>query len=189
MMTLRPHRLRVLFPFLVAALLGTTSASAQKIPAVGDSASDFRLPTLQGEAVQLAKLTAQGPAVVVVLRGYPGYQCPVCNTQTGQLVANAAKFSEKKAQVVLVYPGPSAGLVQHAGDFVRGKTLPGNFHFVVDPDYALTNLYGLRWDAPNETAYPSTFVVDKQGKVKFAKVSKSHGGRATADEILSALGD
>ena len=189
MVTLRRNRVRVLFLFLVTAFLGTTSASAQKIPAVGDSASDFRLPTLQGEAVQLAKLTAQGPTVVVVLRGYPGYQCPVCNAQTGQLVANAAKFSEKKAQVVLVYPGPSAGLIQHAAEFVRGKTLPTNFYLVVDPDYALTNLYGLRWDAPNETAYPSTFVVDMKGKVKFAKVSKSHGGRASVDEILSALGE
>jgi len=48
-------------------------------------------------------------------------------------------------------------------------------------------LYGLRWNAPNETAYPSTYVVDKQGKIVFAKTSKSHGGRASADEILKAL--
>lgn len=178
---------RLLLP--AALLLGITSheTSAQGVPVVGQAAPDFRLPALSGEAVQLSKLTAQGPVVLVVLRGFPGYQCPACNAQTGQLLASAAKFAEKKANVVLVYPGPPPGLAQRAKEFANGKTWPENFHLVVDQDYALTNLYGLRWNAPNETAYPSTYVVDKQGKIVFAKTSKSHGGRASADEILKAL--
>jgi peroxiredoxin len=179
---------RLLLLLTVPALGFVDRAAAQNIPAVGNSAPDFRLPSLQGEAVQLSELVKQGPVVVVVLRGYPGYQCPACNAQTAQLAANAAKFAEKKAQVVLVYPGPSGGLMQYAGEFMQGKTLPSHFRLVLDPDYVLTNLYGLRWNAPRETAYPSTFVIDEKGKVVFAKVSKSHGGRAAADEILSALG-
>ena len=57
-----------------------------------------------------------------------------------------------------------------------------------DPDYALTNLYGLRWDAPGETAYPATFVIGADGKVRYAKVSRSHGDRAPTAEVLKALG-
>ena len=44
------------------------------------------------------------------------------------------------------------------------------------------------WDAPRETAYPSTFVIDQGGVIRFAKVSKSHGGRAATGEVLKALG-
>jgi len=158
-----------------------------KVPAVGDKAADFRLPTLQGNAVHLSKLTANGPVVIVVLRGYPGYQCPACNAQVGQLLAAADKFAEKKAQVVFAYPGSDAELDRHAARFAADKTWPMHFHFVVDTQFALTAHYGLRWNAPNETAYPSTFVVDRQGKIIFAKISKSHGGRATAEELLKAL--
>ena len=180
------------FPRLLvfaAVVLAATSpnASAQTPPVVGQAAPDFRLPALNGEAVQLSKLTAQGPVVLVVLRGFPGYQCPACNAQTGQLIASAAKFAEMKASVVLVYPGPPPGLAQRAKEFANEKTWPENFHLVVDQDYALTNLYGLRWNAPNETAYPSTYVVNKEGKIVFAKTSKSHGGRASAEEVLKAL--
>lgn len=174
----------------LAAVIGAenpATGAEPKRPAVGDAAPDFRLPTLDGRAVQLSQLTGQGPVVLVVLRGFPGYQCPVCNAQAGQFLASAAKFAERGARVVLVYPGPSDGLTQRAGEFVQGKTFPKHFELVLDPDYALTNAYGLRWDAPQETAYPSTFVVAKGGQIAFAKISKSHGGRASVDEVLGAL--
>ena len=51
----------------------------------------------------------------------------------------------------------------------------------------LTLRYGLRWDAPNESAYPSTFVLDRQGIVRYALISKTHDGRATAADVLTEL--
>ena len=58
---------------------------------------------------------------------------------------------------------------------------------MLDPGYEFTNLYGLRWDAAQETAYPSTFLIDRQGVVFFSKIVKEHGGRTTATEILDAM--
>jgi peroxiredoxin len=58
---------------------------------------------------------------------------------------------------------------------------------VTDPDYTVTNLYGLRWDAPHETAYPSTFVLDKKGMIVFEKISHSHGDRLSAQDALDHL--
>ena len=55
-------------------------------PKVGDEAKDFELVALGGEKVKLSTLTAKGPVVLVVLRGYPGYQCPLCTRQFGQIV-------------------------------------------------------------------------------------------------------
>jgi len=58
---------------------------------------------------------------------------------------------------------------------------------VLDPKYDFITPIGLRWDKKGETAYPSTFVLDKNRVVKYAKISKSHGDRAKAADILTAL--
>lgn len=179
---------------LVVVLVGfffvTSSLVAQQKqsrPAVGDVAEDFELKTLETQTVKLSKLCMEGPVVLVVLRGFPGYQCPVCNGQVGQFIAQSKKFEATKSHLVFVYPGPADGLMKHADEFVRGKTLPKHVFLALDPNYDFTRSYRLRWDAPNETAYPSTFVIDRGRKIRFAKISQSHGGRASADEVLKAL--
>jgi peroxiredoxin len=174
----------------MVALALTTIASAQGTGAMlglGDTAPDFALDSLDGGKVTLSALAQQGPVVLVVLRGYPGYQCPICSAQVGDLMSKSREFQDARARVVLVYPGPSEGLKQRAGEFISGKTLPENFQILLDPGYTFTNSYGLRWDAPKETAYPSTFVIDGTRTIRFAKISRSHGGRAKAAEILEAL--
>lgn len=171
----------------LAACSAPSRADEAKPPEVNGQVTDFTLQTLDGEKMQLTKLLAEGPVVLVVLRGYPGYQCPVCNVQVGQFLAKAKQFEEADAQVVLVYPGAGKELQSHAAEFIRGKTLPKNVSLVTDPDYAFTKAYGLRWDAANETAYPSTFVVSKDGKFVFVKISHTHGDRAQADDVLKAL--
>jgi peroxiredoxin len=126
--------------------------------------------------------------VLVVLRGYPGYQCPLCNRQAEDLIKNAEALAAAAARVILVYPGPASDLKKRSEEFLTGKNLPASFDLVLDPDYEFTKLYDLRWDAPQETAYPSTFIVDRKGIVLFSNISKSHGGRIKASEILSVLG-
>lgn len=178
---------RAVAGFVCAMVLASGCVRADAAPPkVGDKTAPVTWTALDGAKVSLDKLTKQGPVVLVVLRGYPGYQCPVCTAQVGGMINAADQMAASKAHVVLVYPGPADGLKAHASEFVSGKQIPKNFRIVLDPDYSFTNQYGLRWDAPNETAYPSTFVI-KGGKVVFAKISKSHGGRSTPDEILTAL--
>jgi peroxiredoxin len=125
--------------------------------------------------------------VLVVLRGFPGYQCPLCNRPVGELVKNAEGFAKAGVRVVMVYPGPRDVAQSKANEFVSDKSLPQHFTLLVDPDYQMVGRYNLRWDAPKETAYPSTFVMNRSGKITFAKVSDSHGGRSTAAEILAEL--
>lgn len=172
-----------------ATILGisTLAALAANPPKVGDSAPDFTLKALDGKNVTLSSLTKKGNVALVVLRGYPGYQCPICTMQVGELIGKRDQFSAANTPVVMVYPGPSAELTKRANEFAIGKNLPKNFTLVMDPDFAIVNKYGLRWNAPNETAYPSTFVINKAGKIVFAKISKEHGGRATSTEILAAI--
>jgi peroxiredoxin len=153
-------------------------------PKVGEDAPDFELSSLQGNKVRLSDVRKGGTVVLVALRGYPGYQCPLCNRQVQEFIRNGQAFADSGARVVIVYPGPA----QRASEFVADKKLPANFDLLLDPEYAFTNLYRLRWEAVGETAYPSTFVINPQGVITFAKISTSHGGRASASEILGVLG-
>ncbi len=60
---------------LLACALPLTLNAAP--PSVGDKAPDFTLKTLNDQTVRLSNLTASGKVVLVVLRGWPGYQCPL----------------------------------------------------------------------------------------------------------------
>lgn len=156
-------------------------------PVVGSEARDFELPTLSGEKLKLSKLVEAGPVVLVVLRGYPGYQCPLCTKQFGEFFGKANEIKKAGATVIFVYPGPSEKLKDRAEEFVKGKDYPDHFQILLDPDYTFTTAYGLRWDAKGETAFPSTFVIDGQRQIIFAAVSKTHGGRTKVDDVLKVL--
>jgi peroxiredoxin Q/BCP len=182
------------FPFALRTLIAiwipfmvVVSALAQT-PVVGSKAPDFTLSTPTGIPVRLSHHAATGKTVVVVLRGFPGYQCPYCERQVHDFAEHASNFEARKVNVLLVYPGPPAELDQRAKEFLAKQAeLPSNITLVIDPDYKMTNLYGLRWDAPHETAYPSTFILDEQGKILFEKISHSHGDRTTAEDVLAQL--
>jgi len=148
-----------------------SAVAAEAPPKVGDKAADFELPAMAGGKVRLSKVTEPGPVVLIVLRGYPGYQCPICNRQVGEFLQQAEQFKAAGANVIFVYPGPAKDLELRAKEFYADKTIPDHFLLVTDPDYTFTNKYNLRWDAPRETAYPATFVIQKDQKITFANVS------------------
>lgn len=169
-----------------ATILGT--ALMAQTPAVGAKAPDFTLSTPTGKSVQMSKEIRGQGLVLVVLRGFPGYQCPFCVKQVHDFVDHAADFRAKNTRVLLVYPGPPGELDDRAKEFIAKQSeLPANIVLVTDPDYKVTKLYGLRWDAPHETAYPSTFVLNRKGMISFEKISHSHGDRLSAQDALDNL--
>ena len=176
--------------FVFALLVGVafSGLSAQQTPAIGHRAPNFALPTPEGQVTSLLTAEKKGKVVLVVLRGYPGYQCPFCVKQVHDFAENAAAFAKAGATVMLVYPGPPANLDDHAKEFLAKQgSLPAGITLVVDPDYSFTNLYGLRWEKEHETAYPATFIVDRQGTVLYSKVSDGHGDRTSAADMLTEL--
>jgi peroxiredoxin Q/BCP len=166
---------------------GSLLRAAGVTPKVGDKASDFTLAALDGSQVKLSTELAHGPVVLVMLRGWPGYQCPFCTRQFGDFLGHAKDLEATGARVIFVYPGSADQVKPRATEFTANKDMPSNFRFLVDPDYVFTLAYGLRWDAPKETSYPSTFVIDKTSTVRFAQISKAHDGRAAATDVMKAL--
>ncbi len=162
-------------------------AAQPSTPVVGVKAADFQLESMDGVTVRLSDEVARGAVVLTVLRGWPGYDCPFCTRQFGDYLSHAESFEQRGARVLFVYPGPAETLKEHASAFIASRPMPAAFRVLLDPDYTFTNAYGLRWNAPNETAYPATFVLDKRGIVTFASVSRGHGDRVSTEAVLKAL--
>ncbi len=154
-------------------------------PKVGETAPDFELANLKREKVSLKALTKKSSVVILALRGWYGKQCPICNRQVGEFLSKKEALSE--VQVVMIYPGEAADLDKYAKQFIGSKMFPENYHFVLDPDFKFTNSWGLRWEAPRETAYPSTFVVDQEQKIVFGKTVVSHGDRVDVATVIANL--
>src|SRR5271154_4565711 len=95
--------------FLLACLLPLTLMAATP-PKVGDKAPDFTLNTLDHQSVRLSDLTSKGKTVLIVLRGWPGYQCPFCTQQVHDYIKSASEFAGSHARVVMIYPGPADDL-------------------------------------------------------------------------------
>ncbi|QDU87797.1 Redoxin [Pirellulimonas nuda] len=170
-------------------------------PKVGDEAPAFELPKLNAEkkaddkttgddalpTVTLEQINNDGPVVLLVLRGWPGYQCPICSRQVGQFLSRSEQLAKQGVQLVLVYPGPADLLAEHAREFQGDRSFPAGVHYLIDPDYAFTNAWGLRWEAPRETAYASTFIIGKDGLIKFGNTSTTHGDRVDVETVLEEL--
>ncbi|MEL7267207.1 MAG: redoxin domain-containing protein, partial [Planctomycetota bacterium] len=136
--------------------------AAADVPTVGQRVADFELPVVggDGKTAKLSDALKKGPVAVIVLRGFPGYQCPLCSRQYGELRNRAAAFGKSASQVFLIYPGPMNSLETRAKQFAGQASIPAPLTLVRDDDMKMVSNWGLRWNGRNETAYPSAFVVN-----------------------------
>ena len=84
-----------LMPLIVLAAALPLAAAAP--PLVGQKAPDFALSTPEGKSLRLSDVVSKGPVVLVVLRGYPGYQCPYCNRQVQDFIQKSQGFADAGA--------------------------------------------------------------------------------------------
>jgi peroxiredoxin len=187
--------MRLLRLFVVASMLISAispcageEAARAKVPEVDKRAPDFELPVVGSDGfLKLSDECKEGPTVVIVVRGFPGYQCPLCSSQMAALANRAKALGQAAHRVIVVYPGKADELQSHAETFMGSRKLPKPLVIVRDDDMEMVESWGLRWDAPHETAYPATFVFDTNGRVRWKKVSHSHGERSSVEEILREL--
>ena len=87
---MKKYHNRLLFnvmAFLSLISISTLQAEEKsKLPQKGKEVKNFELKTLEDETVKLHDVTKKGPVVLLVLRGYPGYQCPLCSLQMADFV-------------------------------------------------------------------------------------------------------
>ena len=167
--------------------------------AVGDKAPDFTLPDAKGQQVSLTTLLAEGP---VVLTWYRGGWCPYCNKQLSDYQASLADMKAMKAQLVAISPQtPDNSLTtleknnlafavlsdqgnQTAKQYGLAYTLPADVVARYKNHFDLAKYNG---DNTDQLPLTATYVIDKQGVIRYAFVNEDYTKRAAIPDILAAL--
>ena len=153
----------------------------------GEPAAPAAFVDTQGRPVRIEDWRGKKNLVLVFTRGYPGYICPLCTSYTAQIAYRYPEIAAGGAEVLVVFPG-SPEKVQ---DFVRAareiseQEGPGSLPFPVLLDVELKGVdaFGIRGDL----AKPSTYVIDREGKVRYAFVGDQAHERPDVDTILAEL--
>ena len=142
-------------------------------PEVGYLAPNFTLETLDGPPIQLTDLRGKP----VILNFWTTW-CGPCRVEMPELERLWAEHNQGDVMVLGVNQGEDPATVAH---FARGQ-VDTTFPILLDPQELLgDNLYDIR-------AYPTTFFVDAEGRIREIKV----GGplqmstlRASVDALLA----
>lgn len=182
---------------------GITLAAAMPDPglAVGERAPEFRLNNARGESVSLTDLLATGP---VVLTFYRGAWCPYCNLQLRGLTQSLPAIEAAGGRLVAITPQtPDKSLEQ-----VKKDGFP--FEILSDLNSETMRAYGLYFEVPEAISdvykrnfkldlaeyngagryvlpVPATYVIDRNGIVRFAFADTDYRKRAEPAAIVEAL--
>lgn len=136
--------------------------------------------------VKLASLLGKRRVVLVFTQGYYyGAICPFCTTQTAQLAANKAEFEKRDAEVLVIFPGSGEQLPAFVEAVNTYQKTEGELAWPVllDKDLSAVELL----DIAANLAAPSTFIINKQGKVVYSYVGANRTDRPSARAILAEL--
>lgn len=146
--------------------------------------NDLEFVDIRGEPVPIRQYNGQKNLVLVFTRGFAGQLCPYCTTQTSRLIANYEQFQQRDAEVLLVYPGSQEQLplFQQAGLAAAGADeFP--FPVLLDVDLAAVKRLGIA----AQLASPSTYIIDKEGKVRLSYVGSNPADRPSIQAMLDQL--
>lgn len=116
----------------------------------GIKAADFTLTDVSGKQVNLAQLLE---ANEVVILNFWATWCPPCRVEIPELIAFQSKYAQRGVQLIGVNLQEKAAAVQ---SFAKENDM--NFPILLDTSGQVAEEYEV-------TAIPSTFILDKQGKI------------------------
>lgn len=157
-----------------------SGAAVGALPAVGEPAPDFTLPTDEGTALTLSSLRGRP----VVLYFYPKDDTSGCTTQACGFRDDFPRFAAGDAVIL----GVSPDSVRSHARFRAKHDLP--FTLLADEDHAVAERYGV-WAEKSMYGRKywgnlrTTFVVDRDGRI--ARVFERVKPAGHAAEVAAAL--
>ena len=136
------------------------------MPAVGQSAPTFTLPSQTGEPISLDSYRGKW----VVLYFYPKDMTTGCTIEAHKFQDALPQFDAKNAVIL----GVSVDTVDSHKQFCTKDSL--TFHLLADPDHKVVSAYGsLGGFAGITMANRNTFLIDPQGKIakEWVKVNRT----------------
>lgn len=167
---------------------------------VGDKAPEFKTIDHNGNVVDLYSFLQKGSVVLIF---YRGAWCTYCNKEMSELQDSLHYITEKGAYVIAVTPETNSGI---------SKTIEktkASFSIIHDEGYNIMNLYKTaftvdsstiekykKWDIDLERAngnkdhvlpVPATYVIGKDGVIKYVFFDYDYKKRASVNDIVSVL--
>jgi thioredoxin-dependent peroxiredoxin len=162
---------------VVAAVpLFTARAADDAMPAVGQEAPTFTLPSQDGSPISLDQYRGKW----VVLYFYPKDMTTGCTIEAHKFQDALPQFDAKNAVIL----GVSVDTVDSHKQFCTKDSL--TFHLLADPDHKVVSAYGSVGGFNGMTmAQRNTFLIDPQGKIvkEWVKVTPANA----ASDVLAAL--
>lgn len=149
----------------------------------GQSVLEISLTDRMGAAHRVSDHRDKNHVMLVFMRGLtknPGGVCPLCSTQTSRLIKNHAEFHKRNTAVLVVYPGAAASVDQFVAALNEEK-LP--FPVLLDENLQAVDRLGLR----DDLAKPATYIIDKQGQMRFGYVGATTVDRPSLSFLLKQL--
>jgi peroxiredoxin len=189
--------------FLIAFLFLSLSSFAQDISnqfSVGDKAPSFAAKDQNGKVIKSKQILKEKELILVF---YRGQWCPYCNRHLMHLEENIEKFTQAGAQLVAISPELPSEI-----DKTLEKT-KSSYPILFDKDSKIMKKFGVDFvlDKKTQKRYkkygvdlekangnssqtlpvPATYIIGKDGKIKYMHFDPKYSNRSTAEEILKHL--
>ena len=154
---------------------------------VGEQAPDFTLEDIQGNQVTLSATRGKVPTVLVF---YRGYWCPFCAHQLSEL--RSLLKADEQVRVLAVSVDDHETTKQLIDKIAGDGNGAVNYMMLSDPGHKVIDAYGLHDPAYDGTKldgipHPTVYVIDKNGRVAWAKVETDYKVRPSNADIRAAL--
>jgi peroxiredoxin len=176
------------------------SGLASRAMKVGDKAPEFTLPDVNSKPVSSAELLAKGPLIVMFIRGR---WCPFCCGTVEAWQATLSEVKQAGANLIAISP-----MTPKQADFMRdqhklmfpvlsdeGNKVAAQFGIAYSlPKYqqelfstAFINLPFINGERSWTLPLPATFVIGREGDIKYAWSNEDYTVRAEPAEVLQAV--
>ena len=163
---------------VLAGSLVTVHAADQPMPAAGQAAPTFTLPSQDGSEIALDSFRGKW----VVLYFYPKDMTPGCTIEAHNFQRDLAKYEAVNAVIV----GVSVDTPDSHKQFCTKEGL--SFRLLADPQHKVVDQYGSLGHFGTMTiANRNTFLIDPNGKI--VKVWTKVNPQGHSDEVLAALAE
>ena len=143
----------------------------------------------EGNDVKLADIMTEDYLVLVITRGWYGGVCVYCASQTSRWARRFDELEPYNAQLAVIFPTESADeavKIEELENRIKKGGIPNEdipYPILLDINLSSVDQLGIRSDL----AKPSTYIIDREGRVRFAYVGESIADRPTVDSILKQL--
>ncbi|MGI9474816.1 MAG: peroxiredoxin family protein [Rubripirellula sp.] len=142
-----------------------------------------------GNDVELADIMTRDYLVLVITRGWYGGVCFYCASQTSRWARRFDELDPYDAQLAVIFPTETAEEATKLDELtkrIKKGQIPNEkipYPILLDINLSTVDQLGIRADL----AKPSTYIIDRNGKVRFAYVGESIADRPTVDSVLKQL--